>query len=123
MCIFCDISKDNKRIINEDDLVFAIYDAYPVNKGHVLIITKRHVNSYFELTKDENLSIQKMILNLKIMLDKKYMPDGYNIGINSGEYAGQTIMHCHVHLIPRYKGDIDNPRGGVRGVIPNKRIY
>lgn len=123
MCIFCDISKDKKRIINEDDLVFAIYDAYPVNKGHVLIITKRHVSSYFELTKDEDLSIQNMILNLKKMLDKKFIPDGYNIGINIGEYAGQTVMHCHVHLIPRYKGDIDNPRGGVRGVIPNKRIY
>jgi len=123
MCLFCDISKDKKRIINEDDLVFAIYDAYPVNKGHVLIITKRHVSSYFELTKDENFSIQNMIMNLKIMLDKKFIPDGYNIGINIGEFAGQTVMHCHVHLIPRYKGDIDNPRGGVRGVIPNKRIY
>lgn len=123
MCIFCDISKNNNRIINEDDLVFAIYDAYPVNKGHVLIITKRHVSSYFELTQDENLSIQNMITSLKIMLDKKFIPDGYNIGINIGEYAGQTVMHCHVHLIPRYKGDIDNPRGGVRGVIPKKRIY
>lgn len=120
-CVFCNISKLN--IILENDLTFAIYDKYPVNKGHILIITKRHVDNYFDTTYQEKIAIQDMIEKCKKLLDEKYKPDGYNIGINCGESAGQTIMHLHVHLIPRYIGDIDNPRGGVRGVIPNKRIY
>ncbi len=118
-CIFCEI----KEYILENELCYAIYDKYPVSEGHMLIITKRHIEDYFETTYDEKSSILDLIDKCKVMLDNKYSPDGYNIGINCGKYAGQTVMHLHTHIIPRYKGDIDNPTGGVRGVIPNKRIY
>lgn len=120
-CTFCNINKE--RIIAENEGAIAIYDGFPVSQGHLLIITKKHFPNYFEAdqrTKDELL---KLIDECKIIVDKKFNPDGYNIGINCGEAAGQTVMHLHIHLIPRYKGDIENPRGGVRGVIPNKRIY
>lgn len=118
-CIFCEI----KGYILENELCYAIYDKYPVNEGHMLIITKRHVKDYFEATDDEKIAILDLIDECKNMLDNKYLPDGYNIGINCGEQAGQTVMHLHTHIIPRYKGDIGNPTGGVRGVIPDKRIY
>lgn len=121
MCIFC--KRDDKTIMFEDNNVYCIYDNYPVNPGHSLIITKRHVSNYFELTLDEKASIDQAITYLKSRLDETYHPDGYNIGINNGAAAGQTIMHLHVHLIPRYQGDVENPRGGVRGVIPQKQSY
>ncbi|MGO0059093.1 HIT family protein [Brevibacillus fluminis] len=118
-CIFCSV----KDIILENDLAFAIYDKYPVNKGHILILPKRHTADYFSLTLDERLAIDKLLFEAKVILEDDHQPDGFNIGMNCGEFAGQTVFHCHVHLIPRYKGDIDNPRGGVRGVIPAKRLY
>ncbi len=118
-CIFCDI----KNYILENELAYAIFDRYPVNKGHMLFIPKRHVKNFFDITNEERESIFKLIDEGKKLLDEKYSPNGYNIGINCGEEAGQTIMHAHVHLIPRYKRDIENPRGGVRGVIPNKMKY
>lgn len=118
-CIFCNIS----NVIIEDELSIAFYDKYPVNKGHVLIVPKRHVNDYFSLNKDEINSINNLLFQCKELLDKEVKPDGYNIGMNCGSEAGQTIFHCHVHLIPRFKFDMDDPRGGVRGVIPFKRIY
>ncbi|WP_420885511.1 HIT family protein [Candidatus Syntrophocurvum alkaliphilum] len=118
-CIFCEI----KEKVLENDLAFAIYDKYPVNPGHMLIIPKRHVADYFDTTIQERQAIDKLVMDCKNLLDEKYKPDAYNIGINCGEDAGQTIFHVHVHLIPRYKGDLDNPTGGVRGVIPEKRIY
>nr|WP_315990303.1 HIT family protein [Desulforamulus aquiferis] len=111
------------RPIKENDLAFAIYDKYPVNQGHILIIPKRHFGNYFDSTKEEREAILNLLEECKVFLDKEYSPDGYNIGINIGEAAGQTVWHLHVHLIPRYRGDIENPRGGVRGVIPDKRIY
>ena len=123
MCIFCDIYKKNINLIYEDSLVFSIYDNFPVSKGHVLIITKRHVEDYFSLTKEEKISIDKAIMFMKNFIDLNFKPDGYNIGINNGVAAGQTISHLHVHLIPRYQGDVENPKGGVRGVIPNKQKY
>src|SRR5690606_19755159 len=111
------------EIIIENDLAFAIYDKFPVNKGHILIITKRHVSNYFDTTLEEKKAIQNLLDICKELLDKEFSPDGFNIGINCGEAAGQSIFHLHVHLIPRYKGDIENPRGGVRGVIPKRMNY
>jgi len=105
MCIFCDIYRTNNNLIYEDSLVFSIYDNFPVSKGHVLIITKRHVEDYFLLTKEEKISIDKAIMYMKNFIDLNLKPDGYNIGINNGAVAGQTILHLHVHLIPRYQGE------------------
>lgn len=120
-CPFCDI--DRSKRIYENDLSVAIYDGYPVNEGHTLVIPKRHVANYFELTAEEKESIWAAIEECKKVLDTTFHPDGYNIGINIGEDAGQSIPHVHVHLIPRYHGDVSNPRGGVRGVIPGKQNY
>ena len=120
-CTFCNIDKD--RIILENEIAFAVYDVFPVSKGHMLIIPKKHINNYFEADEDTKKQLWKLVDECKGMADKKYAPQGYNIGINCGEAAGQTVMHLHIHLIPRYSGDIKNPRGGVRGVIPDKRIY
>ncbi|MCF0149512.1 MAG: HIT family protein [Clostridium sp.] len=111
-CIFCNYNEKEK--VAENHLAFAIYDNFPVNEGHVLIIPKRHFSSFLEATEEEVLAIYDLIHKVKGILDNKYNPTGYNIGINIGEDAGQTIMHLHVHIIPRYKGDIDNPRGGIR---------
>lgn len=113
----------NVEPVLENDLSIAFYDIYPVNKGHLLVIPKRHVEQYFDLTIEERRAIDSLLFEGKALLDKEHNPEGYNIGINNGEVAGQTIFHVHVHLIPRYKGDMEEPRGGVRGVIPDKRIY
>ena len=124
-CPFCDIEKliDEDRIIYQDSTWIAILDNYPVSKGHTLLIPKRHCKSYFDLNFIELESVSVTIGIIKRLLDTKYNPDGYNIGINCGEAAGQTVMHCHIHIIPRYNGDCENPRGGVRGVIPEKQHY
>jgi diadenosine tetraphosphate (Ap4A) HIT family hydrolase len=120
-CPFCPTNESNRLISN--NYCYAIFDRYPVSDGHILIIPHRHVSSYFDTTGDEKDAIRNTIELCKQLLDQQYRPDGYNIGINIGEPAGQTVMHCHVHLIPRYVGDLNDPRGGVRGVIPKKRIY
>jgi diadenosine tetraphosphate (Ap4A) HIT family hydrolase len=120
-CVFCNIDKEN--VLYQDESWVAIYDNYPVSKGHVLLIPKRHVKTYFELNYVELASIGLNINIVKHILDKKYEPSGYNIGINCGESAGQTVPHCHIHIIPRYDGDVEDPRGGVRGVIPEKQKY
>ncbi|WP_078553772.1 HIT family protein [Bacillus alkalicellulosilyticus] len=118
-CPFC----QPENIISSNDLAFAIYDIYPVNQGHILLIPKRHVSDFFDTTLEERASINELLDECKVILDKTYNPDAYNVGINCGETVGQTIFHVHVHLIPRYKGDMDNPRGGVRGVTPEKQQY
>ena len=118
-CIFCKM----KDYILENELAYAIYDKYPVGKGHMLFIPKRHVKDFFDITKEEREAIFNLIDEGKKLLDEKYSPDSYNVGINCGEHAGQTIMHVHVHLIPRYIGDMKDPTGGVRGVIPEKMKY
>lgn len=118
-CIFCQM----KDYILENELAYAIYDKYPVGKGHMLFIPKRHVKDFFDITKEEREAIFDLIDEGKKLLDEKYSPDSYNVGINCGEHAGQTIMHVHVHLIPRYIGDMKDPTGGVRGVIPEKMKY
>jgi diadenosine tetraphosphate (Ap4A) HIT family hydrolase len=118
-CPFCDSSES----IVENDLAYVRYDKYPVNDGHLLVIPFRHVSDYFDLTDDELLSMQALLEAARTIIDGERDPDGYNIGINVGEAAGQTVMHVHMHLIPRHKGDVDDPSGGVRGVIPDKQHY
>ncbi len=121
-CYFCKCVEE-KNIVLENKLAFALFDGYPVNEGHMLIIPKRHIKDWWETTYAERKDILSLVDQAKEYLDKKYKPDGYNIGMNLGESAGQSIMHLHVHLIPRYVGDTPNPRGGVRGVIPEKQNY
>jgi len=121
-CPFC-IPKTSREIILENELCYCLYDKYPVSKGHALIIPKRHCSDYFELTPAEQTACWAMVNELKQILDNKYHPDGFNIGLNVNEAAGQTVSHVHIHLIPRYKGDVTEPEGGVRGVIPEKRMY
>lgn len=115
------IEKD--RIILETSEWIAFYDAYPVTKGHVLLVSKEHFNTFFDLPDRLKDSLLFRINDIKEILDNKFHPDGYNIGCNCGEAAGQTINHFHLHIIPRYKGDCENPRGGVRGVIPLMQNY
>jgi diadenosine tetraphosphate (Ap4A) HIT family hydrolase len=121
-CVFCGgIEKD--RVLFETRKWIAIYDKYPVSKGHVLLIPKEHYETFFDLPEQLTNSIQYWIKHIKNILDDKYHPSGYNIGVNCGKSAGQTVMHCHIHIIPRYDGDDEDPRGGVRGVIPSKQKY
>lgn len=121
MSEFSDISEEEWIASNEN--AFAIYDNYPVTEGHTLIISKREIPTWFDATPDEQRSMMSLLDKMKLFLQDKYHPDGFNIGINNGKAAGQTIPHLHVHLIPRYEGDMDDPRGGVRHVIPEKGNY
>jgi len=120
-CPFCGIEKE--KILISSDKALAFFDSAPVSPGHVLIVPRRHVPNYFDLTEEEAFSMHSVLLQVKELLDKRFSPAGYNIGINVGETAGQSISHVHIHLIPRYRGDVENPRGGVRGVIPGKQSY
>ena len=113
----------NKKKIIENENAFAIYDGFPVSKGHVLVIPKRVVAEIFDLNDEEYSSCFNLVKDVKKILEEEFKPDGFNIGINNGEKAGQTIFHAHVHVIPRYSGDVDNPRGGIRHVIPGKGDY
>lgn len=122
-CIFCEKFIMHKKAFLENDLALAYFDEFPVNKGHVIIITKRHAETYFDITEKEQIAMFSLIKTAKLYIDKKYEPTGYNIGFNCGIDAGQSVMHVHLHLIPRYKGDVVNPRGGIRAVIPNKKEY
>lgn len=121
-CPFCNPSSETNLIV-ESATVFSIFDKYPVSNGHALIIPKRHVDNYFDLSFREQSACTFMLNYVKEIVQKKYDPGGFNIGINIGKSAGQTVGHVHIHLIPRYAGDVDNPGGGVRGVIPEKKIY
>lgn len=107
----------------ENESAFAVFDAFPVNPGHTLIISKRHIESFFELTEQEMTDSILLLNKAKEEVQKRFNPAGFNIGVNIGSSAGQTVPHVHVHLIPRYHGDVANPRGGVRGVIPGKKDY
>lgn len=121
-CPFCNPDSKSELIL-ESATVYSIYDKFPVNKGHTLIIPKRHCVDYFELSFKEQSACWFMLNKAKEILKMEFNPDGFNIGININESAGQTIPHVHIHLIPRYKGDVEIPRGGVRGVIPDKKNY
>jgi diadenosine tetraphosphate (Ap4A) HIT family hydrolase len=121
-CPFCHPDGDRELVV-ESATAYAMYDKFPVNQGHVLIIPKRHCADYFELSFKEQSACMFMLNKVKAIVAEKFNPDGFNIGVNVGEKAGQTVQHVHIHLIPRYHGDVENPRGGVRGVIPDKQQY
>lgn len=120
-CPFCNIDED--RALVQNDRAMAIRDGFPVNPGHALILPKRHVADWFDLSREEQNAILDLMDQVKAELDREIQPDGYNIGFNVGEAAGQTVMHLHVHVIPRMEGDVDDPRGGVRLVIPERGNY
>ena len=124
-CLFCDVQKSNReRIVSENTLAFAVRDGFPVAEGHTLIIPKRHTLDYFGLIPDEVLAINETICEQRqILLESDQTIEGFNIGMNCGLVAGQSVWHCHVHLIPRRKGDSEYPKGGVRHVIPYKGNY
>ena len=119
-CPFCNLEREK---IIESELSFVIYDAFPVNEGHALIIPKRHTANYFDLSLEEQKDCIELLNRVKGIVQEKYNPAGFNVGININEAAGQTVPHVHIHLIPRYDGDVEEPRGGVRGVIPERRNY
>lgn len=120
-CIFCD--PEPSSVLLQDEHGYVRFDGYPVTPGHVLIIPRRHISSLFDLTDDETRGLWQLVKETKEAIDARYHPDGYNLGVNVGEAAGQTIGHLHIHVIPRYRGDMKDPRGGVRGVIPEKQRY
>lgn len=120
-CIFCTLK--DERVIGECGYTKTFIDNYPASPGHTLIVPKRHFATYFEATKEELLAIGEALQNAKKILDEEFSPDGYNIGVNNGQSAGQSVMHLHVHLIPRYQNDVKDPKGGVRWILKNKANY
>lgn len=120
-CPFCELPAERIVFSAEESLV--IRDAFPVSPGHTLVIPRRHVGSFFELTEVERDCMFELLAQAKEELDHSFQPDGFNIGINDGAAAGQTVQHLHLHLIPRYRGDVPDPRGGVRWVMPGKAKY
>ena len=121
-CLFCNIKESG--LVEENTLAYVSYDTYPVSDLHCLIIPKRHVKNYFELTNDEIIACTELITKIKEkILLKDPLIKGFNIGTNIGKTAGQSVFHCHIHLIPRREGDVENPQGGVRSVIPIKQHY
>lgn len=114
---------DNNRIIFRDEHFFIIKDSFPVSPGHLLIISNNVKSNFFELSEDEQKALVKAIEKAKEIIEQEHKPDGYNIGMNCGEAAGQTVFHFHCHLIPRYKGDMQNPRGGIRHCVEGKGNY
>lgn len=121
MSVFSKISEDRK--IYSGDFFFLIYDGYPVSPGHILIISKEEKLDYFSLNHEEQNELSSLIEIAKKIIEENHNPDGYNIGMNCGEAAGQTVMHFHCHVIPRYNGDMENPRGGIRHCIIGKGYY
>jgi diadenosine tetraphosphate (Ap4A) HIT family hydrolase len=124
-CPFCIGIYNEKvgRVLVRDELSFCIYDAYPVSKGHCLIIPARHISSFFESNEVEKLSLMNVLGMAKHRIEQTHNPQGFNIGINDGPVAGQTIPHLHIHLIPRYHGDVEKPEGGVRWIFPESALY
>ena len=121
-CLFCNIKESD--LVKENDLAYASYDSYPVSEGHCLIIPKRHVKDYFDLFNDEIIACNDLIKEIKNEIIKKdNSVKGFNVGSNAGKISGQSILHCHIHLIPRRTGDVKNPQGGIRSVIPSKQHY
>ena len=121
-CLFCNIKESG--VAHENDLAFVSYDSYPVSKDHCLIIPKRHIKDYFDLSQKELIACDELIKIVKNEITTKdNLVIGFNIGTNIGKASGQSIFHCHIHLIPRREGDVENPQGGVRSVIPNKQHY
>ncbi len=122
-CPFCFCNLDKSRVIKVNDHAIAFPDGFPVTAGHSLIIPKRHISSLFEATREEQAAMLDLLAEMHKLLQTERIPAGFNIGINDGTAAGQTIMHLHIHLIPRYVGDTEDPRGGVRWIMPEKAPY
>jgi diadenosine tetraphosphate (Ap4A) HIT family hydrolase len=120
-CPFCDAPED--RVFAQNQLAIALWDGYPVSPGHALIIPRRHIPSFFDATEPEQSALIALVNAARPLIDQRHRPDGYNVGINIGAAAGQTVFHLHIHVIPRFLGDVDEPRGGVRHVIPAKANY
>ena len=120
-CPFCNPEPD--RVFHESGLVIGLWDRYPVSPGHALLVTRRHVGGWFDATPEEQQALTSALAPATAAIEETHRPDGYNIGINSGKDAGQTVPHLHMHLIPRYQGDSDDPRGGVRRLFPDKACY
>lgn len=122
-CLFCKLYEEDKEFVYENRYFYAQLDAHPINPGHILIIPKRHVVSFFDLEPQELTDWYSAMQDVKRIIDEQHGPAAYNIGVNDGVEAGRTVHHLHFHLIPRYKGDVQNPRGGVRNIIPGKGDY
>ena len=124
-CPFCEVASQVKhdRIIAENKLAFLIRDGFPVSDGHSLVISKRHIGSFFDATTEERQALLDLVDQAKVLVDKEFSPNAYNIGINDGPAAGQTVPHLHIHLIPRYEEEGGDPRGGVRWVVAEKADY
>jgi len=120
-CPFCNPRPE--LVVAQNERALALFDLYPVNPGHALIVPKRHVSTPFELTPEEWNAVVALLNEVKALIDARFKPDGYNVGFNAGEAAGQTIDHAHVHLIPRYRGDDPDPTGGVRCVVCERKNY
>lgn len=120
-CPFCDVDPD--RVILGDEVVLALWDAFPVSDGHALIVPRRHAETWFDATREEQQSLLAAIDRVREAIEERHRPDGFNIGINVGAAGGQTVPHLHLHVIPRYEGDVEDPRGGVRWVIPERAAY
>ena len=120
-CPFCPLLPTS--VIAENATCVALRDGYPVSPGHTLIVPRRHVASFFDLTADENRDMMDLVEVVRADLDDRYSPNGYNIGLNEGTAAGQTVMHVHLHVIPRHEGDVSDPRGGIRWVLPKTAPY
>lgn len=121
-CVFCRrIGSD--QIVARSDHADAFFDAFPVSPGHILVVPRRHEPDFFALAPEERLALWSLVEKVRDLLEERYGPDAFNIGVNAGRAAGQTVAHAHVHVIPRYEGDVEDPRGGVRHVIPDKAAY
>lgn len=122
-CPFCDIP-EAERVIETDDVI-GFFDRYPASPGHLLLVPRRHVATWFDADQREKAALVRAIDDAVQLIESmaERQPDGYNVGFNAGEAAGQTVMHLHIHVIPRFRGDVDDPRGGIRGAIPIRRIY
>jgi diadenosine tetraphosphate (Ap4A) HIT family hydrolase len=120
-CIFCNTA--NEKLVCENALAQAVYDTYPVSPGHTLIVPRRHAPTIWDLTDEEYAACFALVREARAVLEKRYTPDGFNVGANCGVFAGQSVMHAHIHLIPRYRGDVADARGGVRNIIPHKAHY
>jgi diadenosine tetraphosphate (Ap4A) HIT family hydrolase len=121
MSVFLNIPEEN--VLHRSDNFFLIYDGYPVSPGHILIISNEEKTDYFELNEVEQIELSSLIVVARNIIERDYQTDGYNLGMNCGEVAGQTVNHFHCHVIPRYKGDMDDPRGGVRHCVEGKGYY
>ena len=121
-CVFCDRLAAGDLAV-ENELAAAFSDAFPLTRGHTLVVSRRHEADYFGLTADEQTALWQLVNRVRHRIERELRPGGYNLGVNVGQAAGQTVGHVHIHLIPRYAGDVDDPRGGIRWILPAKARY